>query len=353
MSIRRMEMLPKYGKMAKSDFGKLKKLPSYGKMANSNSPEQAMRGFFKKNADQLVKWQHRPDPQVREWMKRLARKDEALHRKCNGGMFFEKLLDGIEDAPGHCGTKISKSAAVLFYRFDEDLRRGEHAELAQMLKEAGDTRHVHEIISEFEGMSLHVKRLYRKDKSRFVAETHEGELVLGFYHRNPDGSDGGFVSARCHFHDPENTFYLDVESRMLGNAIIMGGVRVTGSTIRRSGKFQNATIIDSELEDCTFTDVKLNCVKAEACTISKTVANKSHLEECTFRCCQIAKSQMKRSFGAHCSFDTADAQKSQFVETKGITGTFRHIRMARGKTSPLPEAGGAEKTEENEKREDA
>lgn len=53
--------------------------------------------------------------------------------------------------------------------------------------------------------SAYVLKIACDDPGRIVALKHtDGSKYIGFYHINPDGSAGGFVSAYCHFHPRES-----------------------------------------------------------------------------------------------------------------------------------------------------
>ncbi|MFA6214310.1 MAG: hypothetical protein WC717_03465 [Candidatus Micrarchaeia archaeon] len=123
-------------------------------------------------------------------------------------------------------------------------------EVARRLsRESGENQH--ETFKRLMGLSLRIKIWVQNGKAHLHYREINGEKVLGFLFPNSEGTQGGFVSADCHFH---GTGLLKVSSGsvVLGSTTFVGRVLIIGTSLLQGrNRLEGAFVLNSKIEDST------------------------------------------------------------------------------------------------------
>ncbi len=182
---------------------------------------------------------------------------------------------------------------------------GMYPKLREIARElaGGDLERMGGIFKEMMGFSLRVKRWLAEGKIKLYHKEVCGKMILGFDFVNYDGSKGGFVNAKCHFHRTGKIF-ISEKSLVLGEAVFVGNVNLRCCTVG-SGRFENVNAFASVLSKtqarfCNFDHAKCEEASLAHCRLHYSTVKRSGLSH------SIASSSIiLDTFGDQLDFDNA------------------------------------------------
>jgi hypothetical protein len=163
-------------------------------------------------------------------------------------------------------------------------------------------------------LSIRVKHWLLEDKITLYYKEVDGKKILGFDFVNHDGSKGGFVNAKCHFHGA-GRIWISEKSLVLGEAVFAGNVTLRCSTIH-SGRFEDVDAYASVF----------STIDAHACKFDHVICHEVYLTDSNFDHCTV-----KRSTLARCSGDN-----SVILDTKDHDKKFRDVTREWNQVSARP-----------------
>jgi hypothetical protein len=171
----------------------------------------------------------------------------------NNSHFFHRLANKIKD--DGCEYRIPNKVNAAIYNHKTVLDPGKYFLLADKVRylDILDSQ-IPDLIAK---MPLEVKDRFNKGKIQFeffVEPNNTHHLV--YRHKNPDGSEGGRLSAFVYLKPNGAEQYISHNSAVIGNGVLEGSVSIMNSIVKGNSRIQNSKLSHVCAFNCTLVNVE-------------------------------------------------------------------------------------------------